>query len=55
MRKRTMQSRWKKVSAVARAHAGSAFDTGIPVVGGVCLERVTLPPFRARMALESSP
>ena len=55
MRKRTMQSRWENVPAVARAHAGSAVDTGNPVVGGTCRKQGILPPFQARPALESSP
>jgi hypothetical protein len=55
MRKRSMQSRWENGPAVARAHAGSAVDAGIPVVGGTCHKQGTLPLFRARTALESSP
>ena len=56
MRKRTMQSRWETVSAVARAFAGSAVDTGIPGVGGTCHKQGTLPlPIPARSAMESSP
>lgn len=55
MRKRSLQSRLEIVSAVARAHAGSAVDAGSPVVGGTCHKRITLPLFRARTALESSP
>ena len=55
MRKRSMQSRWENVPAVARAHAGPAVDTGIPAVGGTCHTQGTLPLFRARPALESSP
>ena len=55
MRKRTSQSRWEMASAVARAHAGSTVDTGIPVTGGVCLKRAILPLFPARPASESSP
>ena len=54
MRKRTMQPRWENVPAVARAHAGSAVDTGIPGVGGTCHKPGT-PLFRPRSALESSP
>jgi hypothetical protein len=55
MRKRSLQSRWENVPAVARPHAGSAVDTGIPVVGTLCHKRGTLLPFPARTALESSP
>jgi hypothetical protein len=55
MRKRTKQSRWENVPAVARALAGSAVDTGIPGVGGTCHKQGTLPPVPARLALESSP
>lgn len=55
MRKRTMQSRWESPSTVARAHAGSTIDTGIPVTGGVSRKRSTLPLFPARQAPESLP
>jgi hypothetical protein len=55
MRKRTSQSRWENVPAAARAHAGSAVDTGIPVVGATGRKQGTLPLFPARPALESSP
>jgi hypothetical protein len=54
MRKRTSQSRWENVPAVARALAGPAVDSGNPVMGGTCHTGI-LPPFPARPALESSP
>jgi hypothetical protein len=55
MRKRSLQFRWENVPAVARVHAGAALDTAIHAVGGTCHKQGTLPLFRARPALESSP
>lgn len=49
-----MQTRWGANPAVARACAGLAVDLGIPATGA-SHHTVTLPPFRARPPLESSP
>lgn len=54
MRKR-LQYRWEHLPAMAFARARSAFEPGVPVTGDVCQARVTLPLFRARAAVESSP
>ena len=48
-----MQTRWGADPAVARACDGLAADLGIPAAASH--HTVTLPPFRARPPLESSP